>query len=163
MRMALRVVLPIVLMAAAACQSGADDEETARTEETTMQEWALRLESSGGITGRGDGSVSIDSEGQVERTTPNGTVCRGTVDGELLETLTRVLVDARADTWRSQYLLQGGADFFTYTLTMEIDGRPQPVVEWNDGVELPTDLRTLWDAIGAVTRSVDCGQRSATS
>lgn len=130
-----------------------------------MQEWSLRLESSGGITGRGDGSVTIDSGGMVERTSPAGTACHGVVEGELLEELARAIVQARPERWRSPYVLEGGADFFTYALTMEIDGRRQPTTEWTDGVDLPADLRTLWDAIAAIKRSVDCpdGQRSQSS
>lgn len=121
-----------------------------------MREWSLRLSSSGGITGRGDGSVSIDSDGQVEKTTPNGAICRGTVEDDLLETLESAIAAARPGGWRGQYFIEGGADFFTYSLTMEIDGKEQRGVEWNDGVELPADLQKLWEAIGAVKRSIDC-------
>lgn len=165
MRAVVRVVLPVLVLAAVSCQSGADDEIAPRqTEEIEMQEWSLVVESSGGITGMGDGSVSIESSGLIEKTDPNGRGCRATIEGERLDDLWSAVEAARPGSWNGQYLQQGGADFFAYTLRLNVDGVEHGPVEWNDGVEMPPDLQRLTDTVNTIRRSIDCNeQRRPTS
>lgn len=165
MRSIVRVVLPVLVLAAVSCQSGADDEVSqGQKEEIEMQEWSLVVESSGGITGMGDGSISIDSGGLVEKTDPNGRDCRVTIEGKRLDDLWSAVEAARPSSWNNRYLQQAGADFFTYTLTLEINGVEHEPVEWNDGVEMPPDLQRLTDTVNTIRRNIDCNeQRRPTS
>ncbi len=156
MRRVLGSFLPLLLLAAVSCQSGVDENVgEAQPEEVSMQEWSIVVQSSGGITGRGDGSVSLTSEGVLARTTPGGAVCRQTIEGEVLESVDRAIAEADVDAWESEYFQQG-ADFFTYTMTLETGKSEQKIVEWNDGGDLPDDLRELWDALNTARQSVDC-------
>lgn len=77
----------------------------------------VTITTDGGFTGRGIGSRSADLDGQT-------------------------LAELRPESWREEYRAHAGADLIRFTLTME--GR---IVSWDEGAEIPEDLRRLFERV----------------
>jgi hypothetical protein len=85
----------------------------------------VTIDTDGGFTGRGLGSVSVDSD---------------TVDDRRLR---RAVEHARPEAWRGDYRAHG-ADLVNYTLTLGTHR-----VSWNTGADIPPDLAELFEAAWA--------------
>lgn len=83
----------------------------------------VTITTDGGFTGRGLGSVSVESD----------------VDHRVREAVR----NARPETWQREYTTRG-ADLITYTLT--IDGH---TTSWQTHAEIPKDLEELFAAVWA--------------
>ena len=81
----------------------------------------VTITTDGGFTGRGLGSVSVDSE----------------VD----ERVRTAVANARPESWQREYTTRG-ADLVTYTLT--IGGH---TTSWQSRAEIPKDLEELFEAV----------------
>jgi hypothetical protein len=85
----------------------------------------VTIETDGGFTGRGLGSVSVDCDA---------------VDDPRLR---HAVANARPDSWRDDYRTHG-ADLVNYALTL---GNHR--VSWNTGADIPPDLAELFEAAWA--------------
>ena len=81
----------------------------------------VMITTDGGFTGRGVGSVSVESD----------------VDARVREAVR----NARPETWQREYLSRG-ADLVTYTLTLG-----EHTTSWQTGAEIPKDLAELFEAV----------------
>lgn len=83
----------------------------------------VSITTDGGFSGRGVGSVSVDSD----------------VDERVREAASK----ARPETWRREYTTRG-ADLVTYTLTLG-----EHTTSWQTHAEIPRDLEELFEAVWA--------------
>lgn len=147
--------LVIMALVVSACRTPVDATTADGAGEASMANWTIRVGTEGGITGRGDGSIEADSDGTVERTTATGDVCRATASTADLERLASAVRAADPEAWDEEYVDPRGADMFTYELSLG-DGARDRIVRWNDGGDIPADLRALWDALLAIRNAVHC-------
>jgi hypothetical protein len=86
----------------------------------------IDITTDGGFTGRGIGSVSIDSDEADD--------------------VARALAAARPSTWQREYRGRGnGNDVVNYTMTFG-----ETTVSWNETAQVPEDQRALFDAVWAM-------------
>jgi hypothetical protein len=123
--------------------------------------WKLELKTSGGFTGRGAGSVTIESNGNVHvRSLVNGECNLNASDAELkrLETL---LAAARPDRWRPSYAPENRCcDRLNYDFTLtfgEKKDEKKYVTEWISApLPMPKDLAELSDAVLQILHDRAC-------
>ena len=93
--------------------------------------WRLKLTSSGGISGRGGGEVTITSRGEVVAGRPAlggqlGPSCEGKLRPAQLRALGQAVLSARPAAWRPRYVdpqnPDGCCDQFNYQLELELSG-----------------------------------------
>lgn len=108
-------------------------------------QWQMFLDSSGGITGRGAGNVSVASDGT--------STASASLSAEELQRLERSLNEAWSASWQSPAPPERGADMFEYTLRVTRDGETREV-SWREDVEqkLPPAIRTLVADLRAIRR-----------
>ena len=87
----------------------------------------VMITTDGGFTGRGVGSVSVDSD----------------VDARVREAVR----NAQPSAWKREYAARG-ADLVTYTLTLG-----EHTTSWQTGAEIPKDLEELFDAVWGLRAS----------
>lgn len=108
----------------------------------------LTVETSGGFTGRGVGSVSIDGA-DVNADAR----CRGTLSDAERDQLARLAATAHPDRWKSEYETPGHPDVVTYTLTL--DGT-KTTWQGEEPEGLPKEIAGLrafaWDVRGRVLK-----------
>ena len=115
------------------------------------QPWRVEVTSSGGIAGKGAGSMVADSEGTVTVTT----IARKTCPGRLSETELRRLADAIAkakpEEWQPLHPEDICCDRIEWSLALEIGGKTHTFT-WIDDpkLALPPDLRTLTQVLGDI-------------
>jgi hypothetical protein len=120
----------------------------------TIDPWKLELTSSGGIAGKGVGSISIDSGGAVRVTTSQGKECSFTATPAELRALQDALANAKPETWKSSYAPENVCcDRMTYELKASIGGKETAVTWIDDPLPMPADLTALIDAVRAQLRA----------
>lgn len=127
------LLFALLLLPALRCTSAVD----ADVEGSRSMRWQMNLESSGGITGRGAGNVSVASDGTSTAGAPS-------VSAEVVQRLNRSLDEAWSASWQSPAPPERGADMFEYTLRVTRDGETREV-SWREDVEqnLPPAIRAL--------------------
>jgi hypothetical protein len=145
--------MKISLWLAAALLAG----QTCGTAATTMK--TVKLETDGGISGRGLGWISIDT-GAVEANDTRHT-CKGTLTADETKQLDTHVAAANPDVWKSEYAPpdrpHGAPDQMHYTLTL---GERTTAWYGEDPPGLPSDLAAFSKALWAVRGRVlgDCKQ-----
>ena len=117
--------------------------------------WKVELVTSGGITGRGNGNITIESTGVVSATSMSGRGCTFTLTPDEL----RPVADAvrRARTWAPSYLPQDTCcDRIESALTLTRGGKVQKTVWITEPLPMPADLTALADAIQRVKSGHEC-------
>ncbi|HVE51942.1 MAG TPA: hypothetical protein VNB23_01020, partial [Ramlibacter sp.] len=83
--------------------------------------WQVKIETSGGLSGRGLGGFVIDADGRIEASTEQQE-CPARLTPEELESIARAVLRSKPAAWRPSYQragnLHGGADQFQYTLSL---------------------------------------------
>ena len=147
----------ILLMTLTALHCGASDgvsspvmssQSTGRDEK--QQVWRIEITTDGGITGKGLGSVSVDSSGHVVAA-DIARRCDGALTPAESSTLATAVAAAVPGSWRSSYETPGAPhghpDQIHYSLTFTRDGKAY-TTSWYGEPEagLPADLAALRDA-----------------
>jgi hypothetical protein len=118
---------------------------------TTVRPWTLELATSGGITGRGLGTIRIDSGG----TAVVGDCSSNVTD---LERFDALLANARPAQWRESYVPENPCcDRIEYALTADIAGRTHRTRWIDDPLPMPADLTAIGDALLRELRERPCG------
>ncbi|HYK00223.1 MAG TPA: hypothetical protein VE974_00605 [Thermoanaerobaculia bacterium] len=117
--------------------------------------WRMGITTSGGITGRGNGSWAINSDGKVEITAFGGRSCTFDATAEELTRFTNLLAKARRDQWKESYAPEDRCcDRIEYILTIDEAGS-QRTVEWiDDPLPMPADLTAIVNAMSGVAPSL---------
>ncbi|MGA7614967.1 MAG: hypothetical protein WBX15_07280 [Thermoanaerobaculia bacterium] len=151
------VVTAFFLLAWSGCQSQAATTRTAggtaNVEQKSgpeLESWSLKVDTAGGITGRGIGGIVIQSNGAATTTDP---ACTGTPSKDQLENLAQTIRYANPASWRPSYVREqnpkGYADQIEYTVTLTTQPKGQPAsthsAKWYDEneMQIPGELRTL--------------------
>ena len=129
------------------------------SERFKVSAWRLKLTSSGGISGRGGGEVTITSRGEVVAGRPPaggqlGPSCEGKLRPSRLRAIAQAVLSARPAAWRTRYVdpqnPDGCCDQFSYQLELELSSsagaRPQTYTTgWHEGSRklLPKELREM--------------------
>ncbi|HEX8617043.1 MAG TPA: hypothetical protein VF911_05590 [Thermoanaerobaculia bacterium] len=113
--------------------------------------WSVQVTTSGGITGRGNGSWAIASDGKVAVTSMSGKSCAFDATAEQRARFGSLLANARPDTWSASYAPENRCcDRIEYTMTIEESGK-QRKVEWiDDPLPMPRDLSAIVNAVTGV-------------
>ena len=110
--------------------------------------WSVAVTSSGGLAGRGAGSYSINSAGEIAVTSMNGKTCAFRATDEEMTRFRDLLTNARPETWNESYIpKESCCDRFEYELTIDEAGKKR-TVKWIDDPEpMPADLQALTNAM----------------
>lgn len=118
----------------------------ARTE--PAEPWSVSVTSSGGITGKGAGSYSIDSAGTIHVTTMIGKSCSYTATAEELTRFRSLVASARPTAWAASYIPENACcDRIEYELTLDEAGTKKTVRWIDDPAPMPKDLVALTNAM----------------
>ena len=122
---------------------------------STDSSWSVQIKTSGGLTGRGDGDVSIDSTGRFIYDRPNfpnkpTSQCKATLSPDELKDVKDAVLKAKVAGWKVPGLAIAAPDAFGYELNLHRN-KEIAQVEWYDNTsdKLPGDLKTL---VGAVSK-----------
>lgn len=123
--------------------------------------WSVAVTSSGGLAGRGAGSYSINSTGEISVTTIAGKTCLMPASDETRSRFDSLLTNARPDAWRGSYVpKESCCDRIEYELTLDEAGTKHTVKWIDDPSPMPKDLADLTDAmVGANSLRVDYGAK----
>ena len=142
--MKLSALAVLLLMSCAASQSAPETP------------WRIEVRTAGGITGRGNGSWAIDSDGTVTVSNIAGKSCSSDASAAELSRFEKLLAAARPDTWAADYVPENRCcDRIEYTLTVNERGAPETKVVWIDDPEpMPKDLVALVRAVSGAAPSL---------
>ena len=117
--------------------------------------WRIEVSTSGGLTGRGVGGFTVDSDRKVEIRRMNGEVCRYTMTEQERAHIERVFAEAKPDRWRDSYLPKDTCcDRVISTFTVDEAGKVV-TTKWIDGPPAaPEDLAALANAIIGREKSI---------
>lgn len=120
----------------------------AASQSSPVRPWRVELRTSGGIAGKGVGTYSIDSTGNVEIVSMNGKSCTFQVKADELSRIEHLIADAKPESWNPSYAPENRCcDRIEYTLTVDQAGTKR-TVEWiDDPLPLPDDLTKLAAAL----------------
>jgi hypothetical protein len=154
--MRLRSAVAMMVLVAAACQPAlapaAGGEEEVET--SVVKKWSVSLESSGGITGAGEGSVEVRSDGRTVAIDPQGRRCEEILSGDNFAAVARAVVGTDPEEWEQNYEPpSGSADFFTFDLTVDRDGE-ETSSSWSEAAGIPSDLERLKSALRTLRSAV---------
>ncbi len=147
--------LAVFLVLSCTTQQPATQSQPAQTSSSQPEAWSVRYESSGGITGRGMGDVTIASDGTLSVHSMNGNSCADHASDA--ETKQIAAVVSRA--WREAAEQQSGTkkekeppccDMITYTMTIDVGGAQRSVTWGEDASKLPQYTRSLAAAMDAL-------------
>ena len=110
--------------------------------------WFVSVTSSGGFAGRGAGSYSINSAGEIAVTSMTGKSCTFRASEEEMTRFRELLGNARPETWKESYIPKDPCcDRFEYELTLDEAGKKRTVKWIDDPDPMPADLKALTDAM----------------
>lgn len=113
-----------------------------------VEPWSVQVTSSGGIVGRGAGTYSIDSAGEVAVTTILGRSCTFRATDEEMRRFREILANARPESWSDSYIPKDPCcDRFEYELTLDEAGTKRTVKWIDDPLPMPEDLAALTNAM----------------
>jgi hypothetical protein len=116
------------------------------------QPWQIEMTSSGGIAGKGAGSMRIDSDGK--------TSCRRELTDAERRRLDDAVANAKPDGWKTVNAEGICCDRIEWTLALTIGGKTHKVT-WIDDPKfaMPDDLRALTTELSKIQSSHECGSR----
>jgi len=115
--------------------------------------WTLELATSGGLTGRGFGTIRMDSGG-----TATVGECTSNITEEDLQRFDALLASAKPDPWHESYVPENKCcDRFEYALTLEAGGKTHKTAWIDDPLPMPADLAALGEALQRELRARPCG------
>lgn len=119
-------------------------DQPAMTSAATASDWVIEITTSGGITGRGLGSVTI-TPSEATTTDVARRACTAALTDEERSSLATLAANAKPAAWRDQEPPSGSADLIEYTLTLP-RGTESHHATWSgeDVSGLPKDLGTLF-------------------
>ncbi len=116
--------------------------------------WSIQMNTSGGLTGRGNGNVVIDSQGQIVYEKPDfpnkqSPPCKGSLSDDDLRELKTAVDKTKPEGWKIAGLAVAAPDAFGYHLTLRREKETYEV-EWYDNTseKLPADIKALYTIIG---------------
>jgi hypothetical protein len=117
--------------------------------------WRIEVTTSGGITGRGNGSWAIASDGKIAVTNMSGKSCSFDATAAERTRFETLLTNARPDTWDASYAPENRCcDRIEYVMTVD-EGGVQKKVEWiDDPRPMPKDLAALVQAMSGIAPSL---------
>lgn len=117
--------------------------------------WKLDLATSGGLTGRGMGTIRMDSDG-----TATVGECTSNITDEDLQRFDALLANAKPETWRESYVPENKCcDRFEYALTLETGAKTYKTTWIDDPLPMPADLAALGAALQRELRERRCGNQ----
>lgn len=122
---------------------------------TPPKPWRLEIVTSGGITGRGNGTYAIDSAGNVAMTLINGKSCTSRASAADLRKLESLLADATPSQWKAEYIPENPCcDRIEYDLTLDEAGTVTKTKWIDDPPPMPKDLTAIGEALFSGTDSL---------
>ena len=117
--------------------------------------WIIQVRTAGGLTGRGMGSYSIDSDGKVRIVRANGSTCEYDATKDELRRITELLGAAHAREWKPAYVPENSCcDRFEYLMIID-EASVVTQTRWiDDPLPMPSDLQALTDAIVGGEKSI---------
>lgn len=126
------------------------------TSHSQRSSWSIVFKTSGGFTGRGNGSVIIDSDGHISYEKPalpnsSSAPCKGTLSKEELEKLKTAIDHTKPEGWNVPGLAIAAPDAFGYDLTVHKADHDFHI-QWFDNrtAQLTEDLKALTAIIGSL-------------
>ncbi len=117
--------------------------------------WRIGVTTSGGITGRGNGSWAISSDGKVAVTSFSEKSCTFDATAEERARFEKLLGDAQPDTWKESYAPEDRCcDRIEYVMTVSVAGVERKTSWIDDPAPMPRDLAALVNAISGVAPSL---------
>jgi hypothetical protein len=125
--------------------------------------WSADVLTSGGYSGAGKGSISVDSDGHAS--------CGSRLSAARQQELQAAIANAEPEAWKNGYSLaveSRRTDQFRYVMSLQLtksDGKIiKRSVSWQDDgfALLPEDLRRLYDVLWSV-RTSECSSRSGSA
>ena len=115
---------------------------------TPAEPWSISVTSSGGLAGKGAGSYSIDSAGDIHVTSMTGKRCSFRATDEELARFRELLMNARPESWKESYVpKESCCDRFEYEMTIDEAGKKRTVRWIDDPDPMPADLAALTNAM----------------
>lgn len=113
--------------------------------------WRLEMTSSGGIAGKGAGSMVIDSAGTFTVTTMSGKTCPARLSEAESRKLADAVAKAKPDGWQTPSPEALCCDRIEWSLALTIGGKTHTAT-WIDDPKLamPPDLRALTKVLGEI-------------
>lgn len=122
---------------------------------TPPKPWRLEVATSGGITGRGNGTYAITSDGDVSSTFLDGRHCTFKATPADLKKIESLLADATPGKWKAEYLPENTCcDRIEYVLTLDEAGTVTKTKWIDDPPPMPKDLTAIGEAIFSGTDSL---------
>lgn len=113
-----------------------------------IEPWSVAVTSSGGLAGKGAGSYTINSAGEITVTNLAGKVCRIAASEEDMTRFKTLLTNVRPNAWSASYIpKESCCDRFEYQLTLDEAGTKHAVKWIDDPMPMPADLAALTDAM----------------
>jgi hypothetical protein len=128
---------------------------------TVKRPWKLELVTSGGFTGKGTGSVTIDSDRAILVTSPARAQCSFTASADELRRYESLLSAARPQAWSASYAPENRCcDRIDYDLTFTSVDRKY-TTEWISAPRpMPKDLTAIGDALLKTIQDHSCNASS---
>lgn len=117
--------------------------------------WSVRIKTSGGFAGTGNGNVLITSDGKIRYEPPHAPgkqarPCVERLSGEELRAVREAVGRSKPEGWKLSGLNAAAPDAFGYDLELRRGGKEQVYqVKWYDNTreQLPEDLKRLSEAV----------------
>lgn len=110
--------------------------------------WSIAVTSSGGLAGKGAGSYSINSAGEIAVTSMSGKSCSFRATDEELARFRTLLANAHPETWKASYIPEESCcDRFEYEMTIDEAGKKRTVKWIDDPAPMPDDLAAITNAM----------------
>jgi hypothetical protein len=127
----------------------------AASQSAPVTPWRIEVTTMGGITGRGNGSWAIGSDGRVAVTNMSGKSCSFDAAADERKRFETLLTNARPDTWAAEYVPENNCcDRIEYTMIVDEGGVQKKVVWIDDPETMPKDLAALVQAMSGVAPSL---------
>jgi hypothetical protein len=117
--------------------------------------WSVTVTTSGGFAGKGIGTWTITSDGNVLVRKMNGAECSFALTDDELDNLTLLLGRAKPEQWKESYVPENTCcDRIEYALTFDEAGHVE-ATRWLDAPPpMPKDLSALANAIMSGEKSI---------
>ena len=110
------------------------------------QPWKLELTSSGGFTGRGVGSFTLDSTGAAVTTTLDGRTCTLRVPDATVQKIASAL--ATRTRWTESYMPKNQCcDRVTWTMKIDVGGVPRTLRWMERSKDMPRELNAAIEVL----------------
>lgn len=140
-----RIVSLIVVVLLAAC---------AGSQQPADEPWRVEMTSSGGIAGKGMGSLAIDSAGAFTVTTMSGKTCPDKLSDDESQRLAKAVANAKPETWQKPGAESICCDRIEWSLALTVGGKTHTVT-WIDDPKfaMTDDLRALTNVLADIRAS----------